>query len=161
MWEKQLILYQLTTHPLQTTIKLSFVANVSECFRVHCFARWTSPEVILFSGSFHLLQDPGYRVRYLASRTKCSVSAGTWYWWLYFLPVLGKHLPVKTGICRSNWGSGCCGFVPNMSALHLKTMSPTTVLLWSLVVILIISCYGVLFLFLILLSFFSAFNLFI
>ena len=67
----------LTTHPLQTVIKLSFVANGSECFRVHCFACWTSPEVILFSGSFHLLQDPGNRVWSLASHTKRSVSAGT------------------------------------------------------------------------------------
>ena len=69
----------LTTHPLQTVIKLSFVANGSESFRVRCFACWISPEVILFSGSFHLLQDPGYRVWSLASHTKRSVSAGTWY----------------------------------------------------------------------------------
>ena len=96
----------LTTHALQTVIKLSFAANGSESFRVHCFACWISPEVILFSGSFHLLQDPGYRVWSLASHTKCSVSAGTWYWRLYFLLVRGKHLLVKNGICRSSGGSG-------------------------------------------------------
>ena len=73
-----------TTHPLQTVIKLSFVANGSESFRVHCFACRTSPEVILFSGNFHLLQDPGYRAWSLASRTKRSVSASTWYRWRYF-----------------------------------------------------------------------------
>ena len=28
----------LMTHPLQTVIKLSFVANGSESFRIHCFA---------------------------------------------------------------------------------------------------------------------------
>ena len=95
----------LMTHPLQTVIKLSFVANVSKSFRVHCFACWTSPEVILFSGCFHLLQDPGYRIWSLASHAKCSVSAGTWYWQLHFLAVLGKHLPVKTSICRSSRGS--------------------------------------------------------
>ena len=95
----------LTTHPLQTVIKLSFVANGSETFHVHCFACWTSPEVILFSGSFHLLQHPGYRVCCLESHTKCSVSAGTWYQRLYFLLVLGNHLLVKTSICRSSRGS--------------------------------------------------------
>ena len=95
----------LMTHPLQTVIKLSFVANVSKSFRVHCFACWTSPQVILFSGSFHLLQDPWYIVWSLASHTKRSVSAGTWYWQLYFLVVLGKHLPVKTSLCRSSGGS--------------------------------------------------------
>ena len=100
----------LTTHPLQTVIKLSFVANGSESFHIHCFACWTSSEVILFSGSFHLLQDPGYWVWSLASHTKCSVSAGTWYWRLYFLPVLGKHLQVKTGICQSSRGSDMCNF---------------------------------------------------
>ena len=107
----------LTTRPLhlQTVMcnQTCFVANGngSESFRVHCFACWTSLAVILFSGSFHLLQDPGYRVRVwsLASRTKCSVSAGTWYRWLYFLPVQGKHLPVKTSICRSSGGSVCTG----------------------------------------------------
>ena len=95
----------LTTHPLQTVIKLSFVASGSKSFRVHCFGCWTSPAVILFSGSFHLLQDPGYRVWSLASHTKCSVSASTWYRRLYFLPVQGKHLPVKTGTRRSSGGS--------------------------------------------------------
>ena len=94
----------LTTHPLQTVIKLSFVSNGSESFCVHSFTCWTSQEVILFSGSFHLLQDPGYRVWSLASHTKRSVSTGTWYRRLYFLPVLGKYLPVKTGICRSSGG---------------------------------------------------------
>ena len=97
----------LMTHPLQTVIKLSFVANGSESFCIHCFACWTSPKMILFSGSFHLLQDPGYRVWSRASHTKCSVSASTWYQWLHFLPVLGKHLLVKTGICRSSRGSEC------------------------------------------------------
>ena len=96
----------LTTHPLQAVIKLSFVANDSASFCVHCFACWTSPEVILFSGSFHLLQDPGYRVWFLANHTKRLVSASTWYWWLYFLLVLGKHLQVKKGICWSSGGSG-------------------------------------------------------
>ena len=95
----------LMTDPLQTVIKLSFVANGSESFHVHCFACWTSPEVIVFSGSFHLLQDPRYRVWSLASHTKCPVSAGTCYWRLYFLLVLGKHLLVKNGICRSSGGS--------------------------------------------------------
>ena len=33
----------------------------SESFRIQCFACWTTPpEAILFSGSFQLLQDPGY-----------------------------------------------------------------------------------------------------
>ena len=92
----------LTTHPLQT---VSFVANGSESFRVHCFVCWTSPEVILFSGIFHLLQDTGYRVWSLACHTKRSVSAGNWYRRLYFLPVPGKHSLVKTGICLSSGGS--------------------------------------------------------
>ena len=69
----------------------------SESFLVHCFAcwTWTTPEAILFSLSLHLLLDPGYRLWSLASRTECSVSAGTWYWQIYFLPVLllGKQLP--------------------------------------------------------------------
>ena len=64
----------------------------------------TNPQ-ILFSGSFHLLQHPGYRVCCLESHTKCSVSAGTWYQRLYFLLVLGNHLLVKTSICRSSRGS--------------------------------------------------------
>ena len=98
----------LTTHPLQTVIKLSFVANGSESFCVHCFACWTSPEVILFSESFHLLQNPGYRVWSLASHTKRSVSAGTWYRRLYLLPGLGKHLLVKTSMCWSSGGSVSC-----------------------------------------------------
>ena len=38
-------------------------------------------------------------------KTLSLVSAGTWYQRLYFLPVLGKHLLVKTGICRSGRGS--------------------------------------------------------
>ena len=46
---------------------------------------------------------PVYRVS-PASHTKRSVSAGTWYRRLYFSPV-GKHLPVKTGTCRSSGGS--------------------------------------------------------
>jgi len=41
----------LTTHPLQTVIKLSFVANGSESFRVPCFACWTSPDMILLAGA--------------------------------------------------------------------------------------------------------------
>ena len=96
----------LTTHPLQTVIKPSFVANGSESFHVDCFPCWTSPEVILFSGSFHLLQDPGYRVWSLESHTKRSVSAGTWNRQLKNLPVLRQHLPVKTGTCRSSGSSG-------------------------------------------------------
>ena len=39
---------------------------------VHCFACWSTPEVILFSRSFHLLLDPVSP----ASHTKRSVSAG-------------------------------------------------------------------------------------
>ena len=39
---------------------------------------------ILFSGSFHLLQDTGYRVWSPSSHTKCSVSVSTWYWWLHY-----------------------------------------------------------------------------
>ena len=110
----------LTTHPLQTVLIVYWQLTLyrlywlctdnspftdcnqtqfccqchgRESFCVHCFACWTSPEMILFSGSFqfHLLQDPGYRVWSLASRTKCSVSANTWCWRLYFLPVLGKY----------------------------------------------------------------------
>ena len=38
-------------------------------------------------------------------KTLSLVSAGAWYWRLYFLPVLGKHLPVKTGICQSGGDS--------------------------------------------------------
>ena len=108
----------LTTHPLQAVIKLSFVADDSASFCVHCFACWTSPEVILFSGSFHLLQDPRYRVWSLASLTKCSVSASTWYQWLYFLPVLGRHLLVKNGICRSYRGSECLNLYAYQSILQ-------------------------------------------
>ena len=43
-----------------------------ECY----FACWSAPEVILFSWSFHLLLNPGYRIC-LASHTKHSVSAHT------------------------------------------------------------------------------------
>ena len=68
---------------------------------VHGFVCWSSPEAILFIQSFHLLLDPLDS----ASHTVRSVSAGTWYWRLYFSPVLGKHLPVKTSICRSSGGS--------------------------------------------------------
>ena len=46
---------------------------------------------------------PVYRVS-PTSYTKISVSAGTWYRRLNFSPV-GKHLPVKTGMCRSSGGS--------------------------------------------------------
>ena len=53
----------------------------SESFRDHCFACSSAPEVILFSWSFHLLPDRGYRVWSPASRTKHSVSA----WW-YLVP---------------------------------------------------------------------------
>ena len=63
---------------------------------VHCFACWSTPEVILFS-----FLDPGYRVSPV-SHTKCS---SMWYQWLYFLPVQGKHSQVKTGICWSSRGS--------------------------------------------------------
>ena len=72
---------------------------------VHGFASWSAPEAILFSRSFHLLLDPVYREP-PTSHTKRSVSAGTWYRRLYFSPVLGKHLPVKSGTCRSSGGSG-------------------------------------------------------
>ena len=72
----------------------------------------------LVSGSFHLLQDPGYRVWSLASHTKRSVSASTWYQWLHFLPVLGKHLLVKTGICRSSRGSECLNTYAYQSILQ-------------------------------------------
>ena len=68
----------LMTRPLQTVIKLGFVANVSESFRVHCFACWTSPEVILFSRCFHLFQDPWYIIWSLASHTKHSVGTGNY-----------------------------------------------------------------------------------
>ena len=71
---------------------------------VHSFARWSPPEVIVLRWSFHLLLDPRYRVS-PASYAKCSVSAGRWYWRPYFLPVQGKHFPVKTGICWSRGGS--------------------------------------------------------
>ena len=87
----------LTTHPLQTVIKLFFVANGSESFRVHCFACRRSPEVILFSGTFHLLQDPGYRVWSLASHTKRSVSAGTWYRRLFFYFIFTGTGEIFTG----------------------------------------------------------------
>ena len=43
-----------------------------ECY----FACWSAPEVILFSRSFHLLLNPGYRIC-LASCTKHSISAHT------------------------------------------------------------------------------------
>ena len=60
----------------------------------HCFVCWSPPEVILFSRSFHLLLDPGYRVA-AASHTKHSVSAGTWYRYKGNL-ITGKnrHMPV-------------------------------------------------------------------
>ena len=60
----------------------------SESFRVHRFAcwTWTTPEAILFSWSLRLLLDLGYRLWSLASHTKCSVSAGTWYRQLSFHP---------------------------------------------------------------------------
>lgn len=39
----------------------------------------------------------------LQSHTKHLVSACSWYWWLYFWPVHGEHLPVKTQhICWSS-----------------------------------------------------------
>ena len=63
------------------------------CDSLYGFACWSTPEMILFSRSFHLLLDPVYRAS-PASHTKRSVSASTWHWWLYFSPVLGKHLPV-------------------------------------------------------------------
>ena len=54
-----------------------------------------------------MLLDPGYRVHSPASRTKCPVSASTWYRQLFiiFILLLGKHLLVKIGICHSNGGS--------------------------------------------------------
>ena len=57
----------------------------------------------LVQSELPLALDPVYRVS-PASHTKRSVSAGTWYRRLYFSPV-GKHLPVKTGTCRSSGGS--------------------------------------------------------
>ena len=68
------------------------------------FTCWSTPEVILFSWRFPLHLDLVYRVS-PASHTKHSVSAGTWYQRLYFSLVPGKHLLVKTGICRSSRGS--------------------------------------------------------
>ena len=63
------------------------------CDSLYGFACWSTPEMIWSSRSFHLLLDPVYRAS-PASHTKRSVSASTWHWWLYFSPVLGKHLPV-------------------------------------------------------------------
>ena len=67
-----------------------------------------------------MLLDPVYRVS-PTSHTKRSVSAGTCYRRLYFSPVLGKHLPVKTGTCRSSRGSGygcqCLGFLTRAQTL--------------------------------------------
>ena len=42
---------------------------------------------------------------YLQQVTQSAVSAGTWYRRLYFSTVLGKHLLVKTGTCRSGGAS--------------------------------------------------------
>ena len=72
--------------------KQSFLAGASTCF-------WSQ-------GTQYLQQ---------LSHIQCSVSVGMWYWqkkiyiflyiYISFLPVQGKHLPVKTVICRSNRGS--------------------------------------------------------
>ena len=82
---------------------------------VHGFACWSAPEAILFSQSFHLFLDPVYRVS-PADHTKRSASS--WYWWLYFSLVLGKQLPVKTGIC---WSSGGSAYIHT----HTYTRKPT------------------------------------
>ena len=57
-------------------------------------------EAILFSWILHLLLDPGYTVP-PASHTKCSLSASTWYWRLYFFTSTrgtftskNQHMPV-------------------------------------------------------------------
>ena len=60
--------------------KQSYLAGGSTCFWTHC-------------------------TEYLQQVTQSTVSAGTWYWWLYFSLVLGKHLLVKTGLCQSSRGS--------------------------------------------------------
>ena len=104
----------LMTHTLQTVIKLSVVANGGESFRVHCFACWTSPEVILFNGSFHLLQDPAYRVWSLASHTKHSISARRY---LVLVTIFFTGTRGKTGIWWSSKGSGLFCYHPD-SALH-------------------------------------------
>ena len=90
---------------------------------VHGFASWSAPEAILFSRSFHSLLDPVYRVC-PTSHTKRSVSAGTWYRRLYFSPVLGKHLPVKTGICRSSGGSGVFHVLEEQGRSNSPTSTP-------------------------------------
>ena len=69
---------------------------------VHCFACRSALEAILFSWSFHLLLDPGYRVS-LASHT-FSFSQYMVLATIFLLPVHGEHLLVKlkTSICQSN-----------------------------------------------------------
>ena len=63
---------------------------------VHGFACWSTREAILFSRSFHLLLDPVYRVSPASHTKRC---------FYHFSTVLGKHLSVKTGTCRSGGGS--------------------------------------------------------
>ena len=75
-----------------------------KAFAFPVFACWTSPEVILFSGSFHLLQGTEYDLYQVTQNAQFQPVLGTSNY--NFLPVLGKHLPVKTGICRSSGGSG-------------------------------------------------------
>ena len=72
---------------------------------VHYFPCWSTPEVILFSWSFHLLLDPGYRAS-PASHKKCSVSASTgtgnitFYW--YHGNIFRWTPPPPPTICRSS-----------------------------------------------------------
>ena len=77
--------------------KRSSLAGASTCFCTQCYR--VSP----------------------TSHTKRSVSAGTCYRRLYFSPVLGKHLPVKSGTCRSSGSSGygcqCLGFLTRAQTL--------------------------------------------
>ena len=42
---------------------------------IHCFACWSTLEAILFSWSFHLLLDPGYRLSPASHRKCCFI----WY----------------------------------------------------------------------------------
>ena len=69
---------------------------------IHCFGCWSTPKVILFSWSFHLLLGP--RVQSISCKSHKALSFSIWYRWLYFLPLQGEHLLVTAGMFWSSRG---------------------------------------------------------
>ena len=48
------------------------------------FCRWSTPEAILFSQSFHLCLDPWHRIFPASHKALSFFWYITWYWWLFF-----------------------------------------------------------------------------